>query len=83
LEAVGGLAYNETLIDDPTEQRLVTLYSTSSYKVTHVIAEGEPVMLQPGVKNMLYFLHDQTTGAAPIARTATVVVEARPRRLTV
>lgn len=81
LEAVAGsgLAYNETLTDDPTLNTLATL-AGAAYKVTQVVAEGEPVMLQPGVKNVLYFLASDTTGAAPIARTATVTVQARMRK---
>lgn len=80
--AITGLAYNETILDDPVDEILVTKYSTN-YKVTHKIEEGDPIMLQPGVKNVLYFLHDTTTGTAPIARTANVVVKCHPRRLTV
>lgn len=80
--AISGLAYNETLIDNPVEESMVTLYGTS-YKATHMIEAGMPIMLQPGVKNILYFLHDTDTGTAPIARTATVTVKYHPRRLTV
>ena len=82
-DAIVGLAYNETLVDNPVEASLVTKFGASSYKVTHKIEEGDPIMLQPGVKNVLYFLHDTTTGSAPIARTANVVVSCHPRRLTV
>ena len=81
--AILGLAYNETLIDDPVNGTLVTAYGAGSHKVTHIVDEGEPVLLKPGVKNVLYFLHDTTTGSAPIARTANVVVKIHPRRLTV
>jgi len=81
--AITGLAYNETLIDDPVNDTLVTLYSSSSHKITHKIDEGNPIMLQPGVKNVLYFLHDTTAGNSPIARTGNVVVKIHPRRLTV
>jgi hypothetical protein len=81
--AIIGLAYDETLVDNPVEETLVTQYGESSYKVTHKVDEGDPIMLQPGVKNVLYFLHDTTTGTAPIARTANVVVKCHPRRLTV
>lgn len=82
LGAITGLAYNETLLDDPVNDLLVTAYG-GSHKVTHKVDEGGPVMLQPGVKNVLYFLHDTTTGTAPIERTANVVVKIHPRRLTV
>lgn len=80
--AITGLAYNETLIDDPVNE---ILYSAAggAYKVTHVIDEGVPVMLVPGVKNVLYFLHDSTTGTAAIARTASVAVKYHPRKKTI
>jgi hypothetical protein len=81
-DAIVGLAYNETLVDNPVEDTLVTKYSTN-YKITHKLTEGDAIMLQPGVKNVLYFLHDTATGTAPIARTANVVVKCHPRRLTV
>ncbi len=82
-DAIVGLAYNETLVDNPVEDTLVTKYGAGSYKITHKLTEGDAIMLQPGVKNVLYFLHDTTTGTAPIARTANVVVKCHPRRLTV
>ncbi|PKN87788.1 MAG: hypothetical protein CVU46_03145 [Chloroflexi bacterium HGW-Chloroflexi-8] len=81
--AFTGLAYNETLIDNPVEEKLVTHYSTSSYKVTHMLDEGEPIMLQPGVKNLLYFLHDLDDGTSPIARTASITIKCHPRRRSV
>jgi len=81
--AISGLAYNETLIDDPVRGVLVTQYGSSYHKITSRIEEGEPVMLQPGVKNILYFLQDITTGEAEIDRTASVTVKCHPRRLTV
>jgi hypothetical protein len=81
--AISGLAYNETLIDDPVREVLVTKYSTSSYKVTQKILEGEPLMLRPGVTNTLYFLQQNTAGVAAIARTANVTIKTHPRRLTV
>lgn len=81
--AISGLAYNETLVDDPVRGALVTEYGAGSHKVTSKIEEGEPVMLQPGVKNILYFLQDITTGEAAIDRTASVTVKCHPRRLTV
>lgn len=80
--ALSGLAYNEKLIDNPVEESLVTLYG-ASYKVTHMVEAGAPVMLRPGVKNILYFLHDTDNGTAAIARTATVAIKYHPRRLTV
>jgi hypothetical protein len=81
--AISGLAYNETLIDDPVGETLVTKYSTSSYKVTHTVEEGGPVMLQPGVKNVLYFLVTLTDKSAPTIRAANVTIKIHPRRLTV
>ena len=81
--AISGLAYNETLVDDPVRGVLVTEYGAGSHKVTHKIEEGLPVMLQPGVKNILFFLQDITTGEAAIDRTASVAVLCHPRRLTV
>jgi len=51
--------------------------------VTHKVDEGEPLMLVPGVKNVLYFLQDDTDGAAEITRTGSVVVKIHPRRLTI
>jgi len=80
--AITGLAYNKTLIDNPLLDLLVTNYLTA-YEVTHLVESGQPIMLQPGVKNILYFLHDTDTGTAPIARTATVTVKCHPRRRTV
>ncbi len=81
--AITGLAYNEILVDNPVRGVLVTSYSTGSYKVTHKIEEGRPLMLRPGVKNILTFLQADTTGEAPIGRTASVTVKVHPRRLTV
>jgi hypothetical protein len=80
--AISGLAYNETLMDNPVEETLVTA-AGAAFKVTHMLDEGNPVMLQPGVKNVLYFLHDCDDGSAAIARTATVAVKCHPRRLSV
>lgn len=77
-----GLPYNKTLIDNPVDDYLVTNYLTS-YEVTHMVESGQPIMLQPNVKNILYFLHDTADGAAPIARTATVTVKCHPRRSSV
>ena len=81
--AISGLAYGETLIDDPVREILVTEYGAGSYKVTQMVKEGKPLMLRPGVKNYLYFLQQDTDSDAPIARTASVVVKVHPRRLTV
>jgi hypothetical protein len=80
--AITGLAYGETLIDDPVRSLCVS-QSGAAYKVTHQIEEGEPVMLQPGVDNVLYVLHDCADGAAPVERTAAVTVKCHPRRRTV
>jgi len=80
--AISGLVYNKTLIDNPLLDLLVTNYLTA-YEVTHLVESGQPILLQPGVKNILYFLHDTDTGTAPIARTATVTVKCHPRRRTV
>jgi hypothetical protein len=78
-----GLAYNETLIDDPVRGVLLTEETGGgTYKVTHQVEEGEPLMLRPGEKNVLYFLQDTTTGVAAIDRTASVTVKAHARRLT-
>lgn len=78
-----GLAYNETLIDDPVRGVLLTEETGGgTYKVTHQVEEGEPLMLRPGEKNVLYFLQDITTGVAAIDRTASVTVKAHARRLT-
>jgi hypothetical protein len=81
-EAISGLAYNETLIDDPVSGILYTS-ATGGNSVTHLVEEGEPLMLMPGVNNVLYFLHDIDDDTAPIARTAQVVVKYHPRRRTV
>ncbi len=80
--AISGLAYNEKLIDDPVRSVLVT-QDGSDYKITHKVDEGEPLLLRPGVKNLLYFLQDDMDGKAPIDRTASVTVKIHPRRLTV
>lgn len=80
--AISGLAYNETLMDNPVDETLVTAVG-AAFKVTHMLDGGNPVMLQPGVKNVLYFLHDCDDGSAAIARTATVAVKCHPRRLSV
>jgi hypothetical protein len=78
-----GLAYNETMIDDPIRDVLLTEdVGGGTYKVTHRIEEGDPLMLRPGEKNVLYFLQDITSGEAPIDRTATVTIKAHARRLT-
>ena len=81
--AISGLAYGETLIDDPVRQVLVTAYGAGSWKVTHMGQGGDPLMLKPGVKNILYFLQDEMDGDAPIGRTGSVSVKIHPRRLTV
>lgn len=81
--AISGLAYNERLVDDPVRGVLVTDYGVSGHKITHKIDEGGPLMLQPGVKNFLYFLQDEKDGDAPISRTASVTVKIHPRRLTI
>jgi hypothetical protein len=81
-KAISGLAYNETLMDNPVTETLVTA-AGEAFKVTHMLDEGNPVMLQPGVKNVLYFLHDCDDGSAAIARTANVAVKYHPRRLSV
>ena len=81
--AITGLAYGETLIDDPVRGVLVTDDGVGGYAVTNKVDEGEPLMLRPGVKNYLYFLQQDTDGEATIARTADVVVKIHPRRLTI
>lgn len=83
--AISGLAYGETLVDRPDDTALITEYvdgGSTVNKVTHLVEEGEPVMLQPGVENVLYFLHNLTGGTAPIVRTSTIQVSYRPRRQT-
>lgn len=82
-EAISGLAYGETLVDDPVKGVLITDDGAGAYSVTQKVMEGEPLMLRPGVKNYLYFLQQDTNGDAPIARTASVVVKAHARRLTI
>ena len=59
----------------------MTDYGVGLHKVTHKIDTGLPIMLRPGVKNVLYFLQDEVDGAAPIGRTASVTIKAYPRRL--
>jgi len=80
--AISGLAHDKILIDNPVDDYLVTNYITS-YEVTHMVEGGLPIMLKPGVKNILYFLHDTDTGTAPIARTATVTIKCHPRKRTI
>jgi hypothetical protein len=79
---ITGLAYNETLVDNPVDDVIYTAYG-SAYKVTSLLEEGEPIMLMPGVINLLYFLADTSTGTAPIERTAEVTVKYHARRRTV
>lgn len=81
-EAMSGLAYGETLTDNPIDATLTTDDGADT-TVTHTIKEGKPVMLWPGKKQVLYFLHDLTDGTAPIARTGTVQISYRPRRRTI
>jgi hypothetical protein len=79
--AISGLPYGETLTDNPYDGTLVTDDGTDN-TVTHQVEEGAGVLLWPGDKQRLYFLHDLTDGTAPIGRTATVQVLYRPRRRT-
>ena len=83
--AISGLAYNAILIDNPVMDALYTDDATPGgvVGVSHMVEGGQPILLQPGVKNIVYFLHDCDNGSAPIARTATVAVKYHPRRRTI
>ena len=81
--AVTGAVYNDTIIDDPY-LGVIYNFTAGHYKhATHIVEEGEPIMLVPNTINTLYFLHDTTDGQAEVARTATVQVKYRPRRRTI
>jgi hypothetical protein len=83
LSPVTGAAYNETIVDDPVAGQLYTIISGNFKRPTHIVEEGEPIMLAPQRKNTLYFLHDTTDGEMEIARTGTVVIKYRPRVRTI
>jgi len=44
---------------------------------------GGPIMLQPGVLQRLYILHDSTNASAVITRSISLIVKFRERVLTV
>jgi hypothetical protein len=81
LYSISGVAQNSVLVDDGV---LGIYYQTvSSELVSDITAEGEPIMLWPGIDNRIYFIqHSETANTADIDRAMSVRVYYRPRRVT-
>ncbi len=77
-EALAGLAWQETLVDDGGEGVCSALSAAGLRQVSH-LAYGKGLKLTPGRRQRLYFLHDCGPGA-PVERTLRVRVQYRPRR---
>jgi len=78
-----GLDYMIRIVDDGIDSYLYTDGWIPGGKTGHYVGYGEPILLQPGKLQRLYFLHEETTGSAPTNRTMSVKVYYRPRRLTI
>ncbi len=78
-----GLGYEARIVDDAIDGYLYTDGWTPAGKTGHYVGYGEPILLQPGKLQRLYFLHMPQAGSFVIYRTLSVKIYYRPRRLTV
>lgn len=76
-----GTPYLSTLVDDGIGGSLYVLYGSS--KAGYYVLRGTQINAFPGKDARLYFLADSHSGEFDIARTHSVRVYYRPRRLTV
>lgn len=79
LKSTGGLAQNWILVDDG----ILGIYYryTSAGQTRDIIAEGEHIMLWPGIDNRVYFVqHSETANTADRDRSMSVKAYYRPRR---
>lgn len=78
-----GLAYNERLVDDGIGGLLYADSGSGTARAGHYVGYGKPLHIWPGRDQRIYFLASGwTANTAEIARTMTVRVYHRPRRLT-
>ncbi len=78
-----GLGYEARIVDDAIDGYLYTDGWTPAGKTGHYVGYGEPILLQPGRVQRLYFLHMPWAGSFVIYRTLSVKIYYRPRRLTI
>lgn len=77
-----GAAFTTTIVDDGIENALYVQWGAAG-KSGHYVGNGAPLQLFPTVAQRLYFLFTNDTGGTDIARTHSVRVYYRPRRLTI
>jgi hypothetical protein len=73
--------YQAILMDDMI--RGYTYTDTAGGMFGNYYTNSSPIMLIPNKAQRLYFLHEASTGTAPIARTLSIKVYYRPRRSTI
>lgn len=78
-----GAGYEVRVVDDGIDGYLYTDGWTPAGKTGHYVGYGNPIMVQPGKLQRIYFLHNNMYGTAKIYRTLSVKIYYRPRRLTI
>lgn len=78
-----GTAQNARIVDDGIDGYLYRDNGSGAERAAILTGYGEPIKLQPGKDQRLYFwLHSHSTNAAPISMSASIKIYYRPRRLT-
>ncbi len=78
-----GIAQNYRLVDDGVLGNVYVDDGSGASKLGYYTANGDPIQLWPGRDNKLTVLaYDDAANNSPIARTWTIAVSYRPRRLT-
>jgi hypothetical protein len=77
------LPYTGALVDNGPEGRVYSEAADETGRMGNAVAYGQPIMVQPGALQRLYFLsHMGLSNTAPIDRTLSIQAWYRPRRLT-
>lgn len=78
LRPLSGLAAGHTLVSDGRENKVYAMHTISrSQHISHLLT-GEPVTLQPGRENRIYFLFETAAGA-PVDALAQVMIYQKAR----
>jgi hypothetical protein len=75
------LAQNVTLVDDPSTAQIYTA-GWAGGALGNYVADGLPIMLQPGRTNRLFVLANDDSGGADVSRYGVLRCSYRPRRVT-
>jgi len=83
LQVNGNVPYQSAIVDDGTLSQLYSQNASAAARRGDIVGYGEPILVQPGKLQRLYFLHHHSfANYAQIDRTLSIKAWYEPRRLT-